>query len=305
MNVFVLGGTGAIGRHAVRALIADGHVVTALAHSARGAAWLDQQGVKVISVSIFDRARLSEGFAGQDAVINLATALPATARFWRMTAWAENIRIRTEGSATVVDAALDAGVPRLIQESVSMIYRDRGSQWIDESWTTDEYPMARSNLAAEGSADRFNRLGGAGVVMRFGWFYGPGARHSEEFLGLARRYGVCVMMGESETYVSSLHVADGGRAVAAALRADPGIYNVVDDEPLTKREFADALAHAAARRIFIRAPGRLARLFGDGTTSLTRSLRVSNVAFKLATGWSPSYRSARDGMIAMSQSHLE
>src|SRR5215831_6373687 len=44
-----------------------------------------------------------------------------------------------------------------------------------------ESPMAQANLAAEVSANRFSTAGGAGVVLRFGWFYGPGARHSEEF----------------------------------------------------------------------------------------------------------------------------
>ena len=38
---------------------------------------------------------------------------------------------------------------------------------------------------------------------------------------------------------------DGGVAVAAALAAPAGVYNVVDDEPLTKRAYAAALAEAA------------------------------------------------------------
>ena len=36
-------------------------------------------------------------------------------------------------------------------------------------------------------------------------------------------------------------------------------------------------------------------LLGDRTTSLTRSLRVSNARFKAATGWAPAFRSAREG----------
>jgi nucleoside-diphosphate-sugar epimerase len=91
--------------------------------------------------------------------------------------------------------------------------------------------MARANHAAEASANRFSAADGVGIVLRFGWFYGPGATHREEFLGLARR-GICVMMGAPNTYVSSIHVADGG-AVAAALTVAAGTYNVVDDEPLT------------------------------------------------------------------------
>jgi nucleoside-diphosphate-sugar epimerase len=139
--------------------------------------------------------------------------------------------------------------------------------------------------------------GGVGVVLRFGWFYGPGARHSEEFLALARRR-ICVMMGPPGTYVSSVHVADGGAAVAAALTVPAGTYNIVDDEPLTKRAYADALAAAAGKRVCLRVPGRLALLLGNRSTSLTRSLRVSNARFRQVSGWAPIYRSAREGWMA-------
>jgi nucleoside-diphosphate-sugar epimerase len=297
MKVFVAGGTGAIGGHAIPALVRAGHAVSALARTPEKAALLSTQGAAPLMVSIFDPAALTEVFRGHQAVVNLATAIPPTSRFLQTNAWAANDRLRTEGSAAIVDAAIAAGVSRVVQESVSMLYRDRGSAWIDEDWPTDNFPMAQANHAAEASANRFSAAGGAGVVLRFGWFYGPGARHSEEFLALARRR-ICVMMGPPNTYVSSVHVADGGAAVAAALTAPAGTYNVVDDEPLTKRAYAAALAAAAGKRVCLRVPGRLALLLGDRTTSLTRSLRVSNARFREASGWAPRYASAREGWMA-------
>jgi nucleoside-diphosphate-sugar epimerase len=104
--------------------------------------------------------------------------------------------------------------------------------------------------------------------------------------------------GPPNTYVSSVHVADGSAAVAAALTVPAGTYNIVDDEPLTKRAYADALAAAAGKRVCLRIPGRLALLLGDRSTSLTRSLRVSNARFREASGWAPTYPSAREGWIA-------
>jgi len=294
MKVFVTGGTGAIGGHTVPALVRAGHIVTALARTAEKAAQLSKQGASPITVSIFDRAALTKAFAGHDAVINLATAIPPTAKFMQRKAWADNDRVRTEGSAAVVDAAIAAGVPRVVQESVSMIYRDGGDAWIDEDCPTDNFPMARANHAAEASTNRFSSAGGVGVVLRFGWFYGPGARHSEQFFTLARRH-ICVTMGPPDSYVSSIHVSDGGAAVAAALMVPAGTYNIVDDEPLTKRAYADALAAAAGKSAWFRAPGRLALLLGDRSTSLTRSLRVSNARFRTASEWLPRYPSAREG----------
>ena len=108
MRVFVTGGTGAIGAHAVPALIAAGHSVTALARSDAKAAVPRGQGAVPVSVSLFDRRGLADAFAGHDAVVNLASALPSTTAFIRKSAWTECERVRSEGSATVVDAARDA-----------------------------------------------------------------------------------------------------------------------------------------------------------------------------------------------------
>lgn len=300
MRVFLLGGTGAIGGHALPALIAAGHDVSALVRTAEKAAVVAAQGAEPVVVSMFDASALSEGFRGHDAVVNLATSMPSMATFVFRRAWRSTERVRIEGSAAVVDAALAAGVPRLVQESVSMVYPDRGDAWIDEDIEPDPYPNASANLAAEASATRFREAGGSGIVLRLGLFYGPGARHSEQFLAMARHH-VVPLIGHPESYLSSIHMVDGGTAVAAALHVPAGRYNVVDDEPLTKREYAQALALAAGKRPWVRGPGRLAFLLGDRMASLTRSMRVSNQRFREASGWQPRYPSAREGWIATAE----
>jgi nucleoside-diphosphate-sugar epimerase len=230
-------------------------------------------------------------------VVNLASAIPPMTRFLSVKAWQDNERVRSEGSAAVVDAAPAAGVGRVVQESVSMLYRDQGAHWIDEDAPIDQYPVARANIAAETNAHRFSAAGGTGIVVRFGWFYGPGATHSEQLLAQARHH-LGLVLGPPDGYVSSIHVADGAAAVAAALHAPAGTFNIVDDEPLTKRHFAEALAHAAGTTMWLCGPGRAALLFGDRLTSLTRSLRVSNARFRAVTDWAPRYPSAREGWMA-------
>jgi nucleoside-diphosphate-sugar epimerase len=288
MRVFVAGGTGAIGGHVIPALVREGHTVTALARTPQRAATLTAQGATAVSVSLFDRSALTAAFSGQDAVVNLASAIPPMTRFMSVKAWRNNDRVRTEGSAAVVDAALAAGVGRVVQESVSMLYRDQGASWIDEDAPIDRYPIARANLAAETNAHRFSEAGGTGIVLRFGWFYGPGAAHSEQMFAQARRH-LGLVLGPPASYVSSIQVADAAAAVAAALHAPAGTFNIVDDEPLTKRKYADALASAAGKAMWLRGPGRAALVFGDRLTSLTRSLRVSNARFRSATGWAPRF----------------
>jgi nucleoside-diphosphate-sugar epimerase len=301
MRVFVTGGTGAIGGHTIPALIAAGHEVTAMARSDTKAAILRSQGATAVQVSLFDRDGLTTGFGGHDAVVNLASALPTPQRFMLKSAWTECQRIRTEGSATVVDAALAAGVARVVQESVAMIYHDGGDRWIDEDWPVDHYPIAAGNHAAESSARRFAESGSDAVILRFGLFYGPGAARSEQIMDSARRH-IAYQAGRPDMYTSSIHLADAASAVVAALECPTDIYNIVDDHPVTKEQNAEAMAKAVGTTTWITGPGRLALLLGDRTTSMTRSLRVSNARFRSATDWRPQYPSVREGYRAMAAS---
>jgi len=81
-------------------------------------------------------------------------------------------------------------------------------------------------------------------------------------------------------------------AVVAALDAPAGVYDVVDDEPLTRREQDRALAAAVGRR-------RLWRMLGwlkpKQASYLVASQRVSNRRFRDATGWRPTSPSMRTG----------
>src|SRR5215207_7600671 len=297
MRVFVAGGTGAVGSHTIPALVREGHSVAALARTPDKAAALIAQGATPVSVSLFDRSALTAVVTRHDVIVNLATAIPPMSRWMSTKAWRRNDRVRTEGSAAVVDAAVTAGVDRVVQESVSMLYRDHGARWVDEDAPIDPYPMARANLAAETNVHRFSKAGGSSIILRFGWFYGPGAAHSEQLFALARRH-VGFILGPLDSYVSSIHVADAGAAVAAALHAPTGTFNIVDDQPLTKRQYADAMARAAGTAMWLRGPGKAALVFGDRLTSLTRSLRVSNARFRAVVGWAPCHPSAREGWIA-------
>jgi nucleoside-diphosphate-sugar epimerase len=294
MRVFVTGGTGAVGRPAVAELVAAGHEVSALARSAGRASLLERLGARPVTVSLFDRPALTAALAGHEAVVNLATAIPSTLRALRNSGWRENDRIRTEGSAAVVDAALAAGVGRLVQESVVMIYPDRGAAWIDEDVPPVDAPRNRGNLAAEASAQRFTAAGGTATVLRFGWFYGPGSAQTEEMLGQAR-LGFALVLGAPDGYTSPIHLSDAASAVVAALDAPAGTFNVVDDEPLPKREYAAALAASVGRRTWLGVPGRAARFLGPRVASLLASTRVANGRFSATTGWTPRHRSAREG----------
>jgi nucleoside-diphosphate-sugar epimerase len=99
--------------------------------------------------------------------------------------------------------------------------------------------------------------------------------------------------------MSTISHDDAASAVAAALTIPSGIYNVVDDEPLTRRAFYNAIVQAIGAPPPRFPPAWLWRLFGSLGETLARSQRISNARFKKASGWAPAFRSAREGLAAM------
>lgn len=294
MNVFVTGATGVLGRRVVPVLVGDGHTVTAVARSPKKADQLRAAGAQPAAVDLFDPGSVRDAVAGHQVICNLATHIPPLSRAALPSAWKENDRIRTEASRHLVDAALAGDAERFVQESIVFTYADGGDRWIDEDSPVDAPSYTRSVMVAESQAARFTEAGRVGVVLRFGMFYGSDSSHSISMVRAAR-WRVGSALGARSAYGSAIHLDDAAAAVVAALSVPAGIYNVVDDEPLTNVEQTDALAAAVGgKRLW--APARLIGAVGGNlTAALARSQRVSNRRFKAASTWSPVYASARQG----------
>jgi len=299
MKIFVTGATGVVGRRVVPLLLARRHDVTACVQSIAGAQKVLALGARACPASLFDPYALWRAIAGHDVVVNLATHIPSSSvRMFFRSAWRENDRIRRIGVANLVDAALAGGVGRFVQESFAPIYPDRGSDWIEEDTPLEPAPFNRSVEDAERSALRFDAAGHVGVVLRFGAFYGADALQTRDLIRSVQR-GWAPLPGAASAFFSSLAHDDAARGVIAALDAPGGIYNVVDDEPLTHRELVDTLAAALDVRPPRLLPPWSARLSGPLGALLARSVRISNRKFKRATGWRPTYSSVRDGWPAV------
>ncbi len=124
MKAFVAGATGVLGHRTISRLVATGAHVTGIARTPDKADLLDRLGATPAEVSLFDPDGLAAAVAGHDVVINLATAIPTGERAGDLAAWDENDRIRREGARNLVDAALDAGAARYVQESITLLYAD-------------------------------------------------------------------------------------------------------------------------------------------------------------------------------------
>ncbi|MGQ0642650.1 MAG: hypothetical protein ACT4P6_18055 [Gemmatimonadaceae bacterium] len=96
-----------------------------------------------------------------------------------------------------------------------------------------------------------------------------------------------------------VHHEDAAAAVVSALNVLAGIYNVVDNEPLTRRQLGDAIAALLGVRPPKILPAWLARLAGSIGETIARSLRISNAKLQAASQWTPKYPSARKGLAAV------
>jgi len=300
MRCFVTGATGALGRPTVRALLDAGHDVRGVARDDEKAHRLRAAGAEPVVVDLFDRDGLVDAVAGTDAILHLATNVPPLSKMGFIPAWKTHNRLRTETTRHLLDAARTHGIQRFVKESITFTYPDRGGEWIDESVAPDEAAKAlRPTLEGERLVLALSGTTVDGVVLRFGLFYGPENRGTDEALRMARVRAAPVV-GRPDSYMSSIHVDDAATAVVAALGAPGGVYNVVDDEPLTRREYADAFAAAFdLPHLRLTPAGPIRIVGGSNAKALTASQRVSNRRFRDATGWAPAYRSAREGWAAI------
>src|SRR5262245_39890715 len=129
MTVAILGATGVYGRHLGPRLVARGHRVRALVRRPETAALAAACGAGVRPAVVFDFAALRSGLEGCDVGINLATALPNPSG--KPGDYALNDRVRREGTPIWIRACQEAGVSRVIQQSIAMVNGGSGGDWGD------------------------------------------------------------------------------------------------------------------------------------------------------------------------------
>jgi nucleoside-diphosphate-sugar epimerase len=284
VRVVVSGGTGVIGRAAVRSLVAAGHDVDVLSRSADNTALIEDLGARPRTGDLFDRASLEQLFVAADAVVNLASHVPVGYAAAWPTAWRQNDALRTEAVANVVAAARAAGVRRLVQQSVSYVYADKGDGWIREQDPIEITPATEPPAVGESHVLDFGSSSRAGVVLRFGTIVGddPMTRFTLKAAACGRPVG----LGRADQWSHLVHTDDLGPAVVAALHAPRGVYNV-GAEPVLRGELVDGYAKAVGADSGAFMGPVLRRLAGPRIEPLTRSLRVCSEYFSAQTGWMP------------------
>ncbi len=306
MKVFVAGASGVIGRPLVRRLVAAGHEVTGMTRSADRAAEIREAGASAVVCDVFDAPALEAAVreAAPEAVVHELTALPARLDYRaKQDPLAPTNRVRTEGTRNLLAAAKAAGARRFIAESVAFFYRPQGDWVKDEGAPLNLDAPGYFGGAAAALADLERQVTSAegieGVVLRYGWLYGPGTFFdrvgSQTEDALKRRLPI---VGKGEGTFSFVHVEDAADATIAALeRGAPGAYNVVDDEPAPMREWVPVFCEAVGAKKPFRVPTWIAKLIAGpaAVASATQLRGASNAKAKRELGWQPRYATWREG----------
>jgi nucleoside-diphosphate-sugar epimerase len=277
MNVLLVGATGILGRNVVPRLLERGYHVRAVVRGDEQARFLEQIGVEPVPGNLLDRKSLEVAARGMQAALHLA--LPGE----NQQDGNLSHRLQLEGTGNLIEALRQNGVKRYIQQSISLVYGEKGAELVDESTSLEETPLNQSAIRME-KLVRESELDW--IILRSGLFYGPGTGREERWWQSARQ-GRLIVPGDGSDLVSLVHVLDMARAVVAATEQAPAhsIYNIADDEPVQVRELFRYVAAQAGRA----APP-------DGGPRFLPSLGVRNLKAQIQLGWRPVYPGYQTGL---------
>lgn len=296
MKIFIAGATGAIGRPLIDSLKRSGHSVFALVRTRQSGGSLEEKGVEPITADALDSDSVVAAVARirPDAVINELTSLPKHYTPAEMQAAAERDRkVRVEGNKNLLAAVHHAGVRRYLLQSSGFWYAP-GAGLADESaqFALDASPgvAASARTYAELEATALRGIDIECVILRYGFFYGPGTWYTREGdLGEQVRARQLAIIGKGQGVYSFVHIEDAALATAAAVESAPGIYNVVDDSPSPQRLWLPAFARAvgAPEPPHVAEQEALATIGADAVHYATRLRGASNEKAKRALHFAP------------------
>ena len=218
MKIFLAGATGAIGRRLTPLLVAAGHHVTGMTRNPASADALEKAGISTALVDVFDADALKTAMvdAAPEVVMHQLTDLPRVLENENQlaAAYPRNARIRLHGTRNLIAAAQAAAARRFIVQSVAFGYapgREPHSE--DDPLDVKDGPRAVTIGAAADMERQVLTSGMPGIVLRYGFFYGPGTWHE----GPTRRPAVHIDV--------AAHAA-----VLAVTRGHTGTYNIVEED---------------------------------------------------------------------------
>jgi nucleoside-diphosphate-sugar epimerase len=300
VRIFVAGASSAIGRPLLRQLREHGHAVVGMTRSKPEA--VRELGAEPVVADALDAAavRLAVEQAKPDVVVNELTDLSAPMNPRKMDEWlAGTNRLRRDGTKHLAEAAAAVGAQKFISQSIAFAYTP------EPGLKTEESPLVGAAGGDMGSAvaalEQTTLAAPGGIVLRYGFFYGPGTgyhRDGEQADRIRRRR--MPVIGGGRGRFPFIHIDDAASATVAAIQhGAPGVYNIVDDEPAESREWIPYVAKILGAKKPWQVPLFVARVAAGPTARRATQLQpVSNAKAKMELKWHPRWASWREGFRA-------
>jgi 2-alkyl-3-oxoalkanoate reductase len=313
MKVFVAGATGVLGRALVPQLVARGHEVVGMTRSASKQDLVRSLGARPVVTDALDADAVAQAVASAEpeVIVHQLTALsgPMSVRDARhpdrsFAATMTN-RLRTEGTDHLLAAGRAVGARRFVAQGFAAFrFAHTGGSVQTEADPLDPNPPAPLRTAQEGYLYLEGAVTtiewGQGLVLRYGGFYGPATAISSApdavMATLIRKRRFPIIGGGG--VFSHVHIEDAAAATAIAVdHGEPGVYNIVDDDPAPVREWLPVLASALDAKPPRRIPRWLGRLLAGEASAvvMTDARGASNAKAKRELGWQLRYPSWRQG----------
>ncbi len=248
MKVLIAGATGAIGKALLSCLSDAGHELFALVRSPKGDGEFARKRADEVVADALDPASVLEAVrhVKPDVIINELTALPKHYTPEEMKAAAPRDKeVRVKGNANLLAAARAANCRRYVLQSSAFWYAP-GPGLADEtaSFAFDASPGiadgCRTYADLESAA---HESGLQAIILRYGFFYGPGTWFAlDGDVGEQVRRREVPVIGKGEGIWNWVHIDDAAAATCAALKADAGVYNVIDSQPMAQSVWLAAFA---------------------------------------------------------------
>ncbi len=297
MRVFVAGASGAIGKPLIATLTASKHEPVGMTSSATGLKTIHDRGGQGIILDVLDAEAVEREIARirPDTIIDELTSLPKKYTPEEMKAAApRDHQVRLEGGGNLFRAAIHAGVKRYVVQSAGFFYGlGQGLASESDPLAHDAAPGIAGSVATytEIESRVFSDSRIEGVALRYGFFYGPGTFHDVQTGSITqqmqeRQYPV---IEPGSGVYSFIHVEDAAEATVSALEISPGIYNIVDDDPVAMSVWFPAFA----RFVVAPPPPRITEqdaIRAHGPDSAYYALRLrgaSNAKAKKEFGFAP------------------
>jgi nucleoside-diphosphate-sugar epimerase len=306
MRVFLAGAGGAIGRYLVPRLIADGHEVVAMTRSPKKVDALRDAGAYPVVADGLDRDAIVSAVTGAEpeVVIHQMTALGDMVGNVRKfdAEFALTNQLRTKGLDHLLEGARAAGARRiLVQGYAGWPTIREGGPVKTEDDPLDPHPPAAMSQTLDAFRYMERVVPGAqdieGLVLRYGGFYGTLSDMPDAMLEVVRKRRFPIV-GDGAGVWSFVHLDDAAAATVAALdHGEPGVYNIVDDDPAPVAEWLPVFAEALGAKPPRHVPAWLGRLAAgeSGLSMMTKVRGASNAKAKRELGWQPAHPSWRQG----------